>query len=132
MKEVIDPIDATVKRKPTTFSATISAPMYLYVDEITEDDIDDYTFEKRTISGNFTEVAKAVNIDLFTAANDGDEKTIVYMLGDGTPGDTCYVVMPRCTVQFPTMEVAEPLITRSVEITALDTDVEDSLQIVFT
>jgi len=132
MKEAIDPIDPTVRRHLTTYKANVSAPMHLFNEEITEDPIDDYTFEKRGITGGWTEKAKASNIDLFNIASDQDEKTIVFMLGNGISGNTCYVIMPRCTVQIPTMEISEPLITRSVEVTALDTEVEDSFQIVFT
>lgn len=132
MKEIADALDPAVRRHITTYKATVSAPMYLFKEEITENAIDDYTFEKRNITGGWTEQAKASNIDLFNVAAAQNEKTVVFMLGDGTSGNTCYIVMSRCTVQIPTMEISEPLITRSVEVTALDTSVEDSFQIIFT
>jgi len=116
---------------PTSLSLTFNSPVKYIEEEITPDAISEYTEERRSISGAFTQLMQVSRMGLFYNADNDVKQSILIRLGDDTDGYKCLMYMRRCTVQVPKITTSEPLINIESTYTAIDDDLEDSFVLAF-
>ncbi len=120
-----------VSLNPTALTVSVSSPVKYIDDEISPDAISEYTGERRTVSGSFTQLLQVSKLSMFYDSDEDVKKSVMIRLGSDTDGYKCLIYMRRCTIQVPKVNTSEPLINIDAEYSAIDDDLEDSLVIAF-
>lgn len=90
----------------------------------------DYLENTRDISGSVSLYFRRDDIRYFADGYAGIENGVIVSVGD-VAGDRIKMIMPRCTMEIPTISTNEPAVNLSINFKALGGDGEDSLRFVF-
>lgn len=90
----------------------------------------DYLEDTRDISGSISLYFRRDDIRYFADGYAGIENGVIIQIGD-VAGDKVTIIMPRCTMEIPTISTNEPAVNLSVNFKALGGDGEDSLRFLF-
>lgn len=120
-----------VKQAPKGFDISVGTPKIYIEDEITTDAISDFVSDMRDINGTVTSYFRGYELVKFVEADADVKKKIEARLGDGDTGSTVWLVLPKCTVQTPTITDNGSFADVAQVFTALDTEQEDSCYFIY-
>ncbi|MDT8445785.1 MAG: phage tail tube protein [bacterium] len=115
-----------VEAVPTGGNINISAPIRYLDEEISPNPPTDFVEQRRDIKASLESVFKTADLELIHDAEEGTTRAFGLRLGDGTAGMTLWVDLPKCHLQIPPTQVADEVVKKTLELTALDSDVERS------
>lgn len=122
----LDNVATTIKRG----TLNIGTPKQYLTDEVGTEYPTDYLENVRDINSNLSIYFRKADAKLFKEGYSGNEVPIRLVFGD-VPGYIMELYMKRCKLQVPEISFAPPAVELSIPMTALGTDGEDSLEIVF-
>ncbi len=122
----LNSIATTIKRG----TLNIGTPKQYLIDEVGTAYPTDYLENVRDINSNLSIYFRKSDAKLFKEGYDGNEVPIRLVFGD-TPGYIMEMYMPRCKLQVPEISFTPPAVELAIPMTALGTEGEDSLEIVF-
>jgi len=110
----------TFQTVPTGGSVKISSPVHYLEDEISPGPPSDFTEDQRAISASLDSLFESKDLALITNAQNGVTHQFALRLGDGAAGASFWVDFPRCHAQVPPTKVNSTMVTKTLELTALD------------
>lgn len=120
-----------VNARLKSLDATIDDPIKVIDDEISDDEFPaDFVEDARNVSGSIGMYFRAADLAMFADAAAGAEKEIKITVGN-TPGQIVEILMPRCSLEVPKVQVNAPTIDLSIGFKALGTNGEDSCKFTF-
>jgi len=105
---------------PTGGSFSVLADVKYLEEEISPGAPSDFAEDQREIKASLDSVFAASDLKLLTDTEQGTTFRYALRLGDGTAGASCWIDLPRCHAQVPPTKVANAVLSKTLDLVALD------------
>lgn len=123
----IDDIEAKIK----TGSLNVNTPKTYITDEVGTEYPEDYLEDTREITSDLGLYFRKADVKYFTDGYANTEESTMLLRCGNTAGNIFEAYMKRTKLKVPTVEIASPAVELRINVKALGTNGEDSLELYF-